>query len=53
MGVVLHLLECVHNAIGYEPPTKWVSETRSLLGEGLWETLSVGRRMEKNADTDT
>ena len=43
----------VHNAIGYEPPTKWVSKTRSFLGEGLWETLSVGRRVGTDDATDT
>ena len=33
----------VHDAIGYEPHPKWVGETRTLLGEGLWNVLSVGR----------
>ena len=32
----------VHDVIGYEPPTGWVSKTRSLLGVGLCETLNAG-----------
>jgi len=34
--------------MGYQPPTSWVSKTRSLLGEELWEALSVGRDIETN-----
>lgn len=43
----------VHNAIGYQPPARWLGATRSLMGDELWETLSVGRRFETDRATDT